>query len=200
MPANEPLGLNILIQVGPSTPQSSRVHPKDGGPLRRSKSPAPLVSRCWGSHRHLPSSGVTSSRADSPASISVRARLGISGKGHTTPEKVRRHEPWALSSARSHRKLPSRIRSLACPSQASGAWESAAASWTFSGTTSARAEFQGASVTSLRGWKGYQRTSLSWSRSWKKNSTESGSWGTQFRELNLNLMHMDFSSLFCLFF
>lgn len=121
---NEPLlGLDILIQVGPPTPQSSRVHPKDGGPLRRKnfqKSPAPLVSRCWGSHRHLPSSGVTSSMADSPASISVRARLGISGKGHTTPEKVRRHEPWALSSARSHRKLPSRIRSLLAQAKLAG--------------------------------------------------------------------------------
>ena len=36
VPANEPLlGLTILIQVGPPTPQSSRIHPKDRGPLCR---------------------------------------------------------------------------------------------------------------------------------------------------------------------
>ena len=99
---------DLLSQPGPLTPHATRVHPRNGGPLcgkSFEKSPAPQGSWYWGSHLLPPSSGVTQSMDHSTLSITVRAELGISGKGNATWKIVGRHKPWALSSSTYHRKL-----------------------------------------------------------------------------------------------
>ena len=80
---------NLLIQVGPPTPHASRANPGKGGPLSGKSFEnlrAPQVSWGWGSHRQPSSLGVTQ-----PMEDSIRAGLGISGKGHAMWEKAPRH-------------------------------------------------------------------------------------------------------------
>ena len=57
------------------------------------KSPAPLVSRCWGSHRQLPPSGVTPSMATAWSASLFGCSLGLLGKGTLCGKKYQDRSP-----------------------------------------------------------------------------------------------------------